>query len=331
MHSTPPHDAPAATKAKTNHHPIKTISWLIILLIVIAAIGLAIFHYKYVKQNIDTLKQNLEQQSLTLSQISQQQNKQINDNQSAITQLRQQTSTDAKTWIIPQIKSLIWHANLMLNYEHNIPITIILLKKADAYLQQLSDTKSFNLRKILAEDIAALQALPTIDTNGIYLHLHALNQEIRKAPLIATTNTNNKQPDTTATETTTATKKTTWKSFFGKSLDNIKNVIVIRHHQQPVQPLLTDQQRDLLNLQIQILITQAQWALLQQNNTVYQASLQQIKQLLQQYFLQNNSHIKSILNELTKLQKINLAPQLPDINNAIEAINNIAISQEKSG
>jgi len=307
------------------------IGWLALLLAVVVVVGAGFTAYRFVQIHFQV--SDLQNQNMLLSdqlqadhQLFLQQNKNINDNKVAVEQLLQETGNNKMGWELAKSGRMIYMADLTLRFDHDIPTTILLLQKADSNLSKLDDSKLLNLRKTLTADIATLRAIPKIDVAGIYLQLQALNGQVDKAKsLVSDTAFKKKQAEVTQQQT----QHSAWVNALLASWQSIQKVLIIQHRKQPFQPMLTSQQRDLLNINIAVLFSQAQRALLQQQSKIYQASLQKIQNLMQKYFSPGDSTTQHILTELAKLQKIDIAPELPDISDSLRAIKQIKQSQSQ--
>ena len=84
----------------------------------------------------------------------------------------------------------------------------------------------------------------------------------------------------------------------------VDSFIKIRRHEGiAVEPLLTDQERNLINQRIKLNIAQAQDALLSKQASIYFNALSEAKRLIGEYFKQDDAATKSTLNTLSKLEK----------------------------
>ena len=102
----------------------------------------------------------------------------------------------------------------------------------------------------------------------------------------------------------------------------LKEVVVVRHIEQPVAPLLPPQQQVYLTQNIQLQLSCAQWALLHQQQQVYQQCLAQANGWIAQYFVQSAPATQSVLAALTELRKVDAKPALPDLSQTLEQIRN---------
>lgn len=304
--------------------PAKTkLRWPILLITLIIVIGFSLSCWQILKLQHDQLDTIQKLHYLDLA--SQQQIQDNIHNKAMIHKLSRKLSQNEAAWMIPEIKSLIWRANILLNLEHNVPTAITLLKMADAYVQHLHNPALQDLHAMLTNNIATLKNLPKIDMHNIYSQIQSLSNQIKQISLVDQFTKNEKI--TTAKATAAKPSKSLWKRFFAGSWDTIKTFLVIRHHQQPVQPLLSTQQHQITITKLQVLCAQVQWALLQRNNELYHDLLQKIQQSIKKHFSQNSKYSKKILLELNTLQKINIDIQPPKLEDAVQMINKIDRAQ----
>jgi uroporphyrin-III C-methyltransferase len=220
---------------------------------------------------------------------------------------------DQSLWQLADTAHLLQIAVYTLNFGHNVKTTIALLETADGRLSDLTDPQILPLRKLIAKEIVTLQNTPHVDVMGIYLRLDALNTAIQQLPINKNRFKNN-EPNNYIKQ-----KAPTKPGTFSHGLWHaFSKIVVIRHHQQKIEPILSTQQHFFLAQNIHLLFSQAQWALLHRQQAVYQKSLQKIQQLLGTYYVDGNN-VKAYLSAIKKLQSKNIAPTLPDIGQALKA------------
>ena len=75
------------------------------------------------------------------------------------------------------------------------------------------------------------------------------------------------------------------------------------------------------------MVEKIMWATLHQQPRIYQASLTQLTEWVQRYFVQDADVTRAMLADLNQLQKINIAPLLPNLDDALHAF---AIYRDKN-
>lgn len=216
-------------------------------------------------------------------------------------------------WIREEIAYMIHQANYQLILNQNPMSSLKLLIAADQRLGLLDDSKLAALRQLIATNVLALRAVKPVDMGGLIARLTALAEDIPKLQIVKPTPAVN----TVAASTPSANSISLWQTFLIKLRDSLRHLIIIRHLDQPLIPLLTPTQQIQLNQDILSLLQQAQWAVLHKNQTVYVLSLQSVDKLLAQYFMLNQVETQTVKTELTALLAINIAPSLPDLTSTV--------------
>ena len=236
-------------------------------------------------------------------------------------------------WLLSEAEYLLYLANQRLLMEKGIGGALPLLQAADAILKDIDDLDLFAVRKALANDIAALKLTPAVDRNGLYLALSALTSQIMALPDFpneyevvaqATPIANAALSKIDASKLTPETDLTLWqrvqKSFWSAA-GFVGSHIRIRHHEEPVMPLMSPAVSDYVRQNLRLKLEQAQLALLQENQLVYQDSLQAAQALLQQYF-SAQTKADLLINELDGLGNQNIVVKLPDVMASLTALKN---------
>lgn len=152
-----------------------------------------------------------------------------------------QNSHLRKDWLLAEAEYLIKLASHRLLLEQDVKTAIVAMQGANTRLAEVGDPSLLKVRKQISKDILKLKSVPTIDIAGISLTLSSLVQTVNKLPL--------QVPDPDAIrqriEERIPEKRElgNWKGFFVAIWNDLKNLIVIRHHEQAVQPMLTADQQ----------------------------------------------------------------------------------------
>lgn len=120
---------------------------------------------------IDALAEKQAQDEDTLQEYQDQTNDRISGLQTRVDAHRQ-------AWLLAEIEYLVRLANQRLLRERAPASALQLLAAADHTLAETEGLSSHPLRAALAQDMAALQAVPLLDTHSIYLGLAALIKQV---------------------------------------------------------------------------------------------------------------------------------------------------------
>jgi len=338
--------APPATAKRTSSWP----GWLALLLSIIA---LAVSGYLFwlnlqqstqlaeqqtaLRQTIDTAVtqsrsasadgiSQLQQQLAQLQQQARDDKQNIDELQQRLTrsiqQITAQQGANRNDWLLAEVEYLLRLANQRVLMEQTATGALTLLKSADEILRETDDVGIYEVRKALAADIAALEAVPKLDTEGVFLQLGALNGQVAKLPLVPVAK-QHELPELLQ-QVTPDTVAESWRSdlqvIWNKLVHQFNSLIVIQHRDEPVEPLLSPQQNYYLQQNLHLMLEQAQQALLLRKAVSYQASLDKSAQWIRDYFDQDSSVTQSLLRSLEELKSVDVAPVMPDISTSLKSL-----------
>ncbi|MFZ4076973.1 MAG: uroporphyrinogen-III C-methyltransferase [Legionellaceae bacterium] len=133
--------------------------------------------------------------------------------------------------------------------------TMGLLKTADALLLNHTDPALFPIREAIAQEITEQDEAPKVDTVGLLSQLNAIEQQSR------------------ATKVPTKTRLTTPKTPIASAKSLLEHLIIIRHHEKPIQPLQSPTYQAMLQEAMFFNLQEAKWAVIQGNDSIYQLAL----------------------------------------------------------
>jgi uroporphyrin-3 C-methyltransferase len=272
--------------------------------------------------NIASMNQKLGQ----LQAQSQQEQQNIDELQSRLTKSIQQVTanqqTNRKDWLLAEVEYLLRLANQRVLMEQTKEGALALLKSADKILKETDDVSIYEVRKALAEDIAALEAVPDLDTEGVFLKLGALNGQVKNLRLIPISE-QHKLPELIE-EVTPETVSESWsaglKESWSKAADKLGKLVVIRHRDEPIEPLLSPEQTYYLQQNLHLMLEQAQLALLQRKQASYDASINKAHDWIGTYFEQQDATTQSLLKGLTELKSVQVDAEMPDISGSLRTL-----------
>lgn len=224
--------------------------------------------------------------------------------------------------LLANVKQLIQNAHYSLTYLHHSNSALMALTLAQNQLDQIisPDFRLEKLRGLVAGYIASLKTLPHIDLAATLAQLHDIQMQIPQLPLLSATTI----PVATMTNaTTTDSTEKKWIRTMQDNLKSFRQLIVIRHLNRPIEPLLPEAELQYLQHNLQLLLQQAQWALLHNESAIYQSSLQQFQQNLPANFVSDSAISQTMMQTIKQLQKIDLSTFSLDLNPILEALSAI--------
>lgn len=229
-------------------------------------------------------------------------------------------STDREDWKLAEAEYLLRLANQRLVLERDSGNALALAETADAILRDLGDSDLLPVRRALASDIEALKLADQVDREGIYLRLLALGEQLPMLPLVEPMRA--PQPEADDTTETADDGTGAWptiKNSFRRLVSRLGSHIRIRRHDQPIEALADPREQYLLRQRLALMLEQAQAALLREQNAQYQHSLERAADWLEGHYTLN-PQTETVLARLRELSKLDIAPELPDLNEALNRL-----------
>lgn len=240
----------------------------------------------------------------------------------AIKQVEAGRSTSEADWRLAEAQYLLRLANQRVLMEQRPEGALTLMRSADKVLAELDDVSLYKLRQTIAQDIAKLEAVPKLDVEGTYLRLAALIHQTSELPTLSLEQQRQLPQllQEITPEAVDETLKQDIQSAFGRAMSSLENLVVIQQHDRPVEPLLSPEQGHYLRQNLQLLLEQAQLALLRQQQSIYETSLTRAIELLTRFFDTDNSATAALNSALEQLKTLQVAPQMPSISSSLEAL-----------
>ena len=347
-----PNTSPNEKTKPTNNSPASKNQYLIPILAFIVALGsLGVAAYTLTKNNqlqtqlskvqniFSTQLQQLEQSQ---DQVHELENTRANKTEEIQTQFQakfenlskqiqnamQQKFYQNQDWLLLKARYYLELAQINAHWSNEIDATIALLEQSDQLLKQLNDPEILNIRQAIAKDIAQIQALPIVDIAGLLSQLDAAQNSINdlSIPLPIKGNTSSSENSTPPSN-----DSSTWKVRLQGSLNALEKLVVIRRHDQGIEPLISPLFEALLKEKLRLNLQEAQWAVLNNEPFVYQLTLKQAISSLKMHFNENMPNTAALIKKLTELQQKNVTQKRPAMGSALPMLNELIETKKTPG
>ncbi len=232
-----------------------------------------------------------------------------------------------EAWQRDEIAYLLKSAQQTLELRHDPATALQALQLADNRLEQMGNPRYLPVRKAIADEITALRAVPRPDVAGIALQLSSLSQQADGWPLAHPSRP--RPPAGLAPSAQQRLPEHWWQRTLHSLVAVFREMVVIRHHAKPIQPLVPPQQAQLVRMIASLRLDLARTALLQGDPRVFGTQLEAARDWIRRYFDTRRTPVRAALAELGKLQEVQLAPKLPDISGSLEKLHQIEHGQAK--
>jgi uroporphyrin-3 C-methyltransferase len=218
-------------------------------------------------------------------------------------------------WRIEQAEYFMRIANAQENLAGDSASALTALRLADDHLREAADPRLSPVRKLVASEIAALRAVPRVDTEGLALKLGTLAGSIDELPRAQTAPAAfNPEPVVPPADN----------SGLGRALQALRNaflsIVSIRRTDAPMATLLSDQSGRLLTDSLRLELQMARLALLRGESAVFSASLATVRHDLGESFDISTPEGAAALATLDELARAPLPASLPDISGSLTAL-----------
>lgn len=222
-------------------------------------------------------------------------------------QLSQEQDTDEREWLHAEAAYLLRLANQRLQLEGDVEGAAALLRTADARLADADNPALTPVRSEIANELAALDAVPQVDRTGLYLALNAQQERISSLRL------SQEIAEQAVTSSIEEPPTGTFQRQLARFGEELKDLVVVRHHDEALEALITPEQESYLRQSLRLVLEQTQLALLNEEKELYDASIDKALQLLNDYYDTSREETQSVITRLQELQQAQVKPELPDI------------------
>jgi uroporphyrin-3 C-methyltransferase len=323
-----------AEKAPAKSNTLLVIFSLLLTLIALVAVGgIAWKGYEFSQQLAEMnlqLKQSEDKNTQLGSQVSQltkqsnQLDKQLSHNGERLAQL---PGADRNDWLLAEAEYLLRLANQRLSLENDWQGTINILQSADKVLAGAENPLLLPVRQLIAQEVQNLKAVPAVDTTGAVARLQALQSQIEKLEWMPRT-----LPQVTAQAESQEedVEQNAWDKFVEKAMAGIGVIVRIREHEEALPAPLTPDQHYYLQQNMQLMLEQAQVALVRQNDELYLQSIERTQAWLKEFVMIESADAKAAKSTLEELKTWNVSPELPEVSGSLNKLRQILDQQRRN-
>ena len=221
-----------------------------------------------------------------------------------------------RTWLITETENLLVMAQHRLAYARDARQALAALRVADRQLQQLGDPDYLPVRKLLENEIGALEGFERLDLSGMAQRLGQLGARVDTLALA---------PDP-ARPADGATKTVAEQGFLREVWKDLRSLVSIRTTTDVRRPLLLAEQKYFLRENLRLMLYGAQVALLHGDVATVELNAKTARQWLRDYYDAGTPNVQGAMAELDAILKAR-AVGLPDISASLKTLREITAKQ----
>ena len=217
------------------------------------------------------------------------------------------------TWLLAEAEYFMQIANTQLQLAGNPELAALALGMADERVTQIGDPGLTDVRRALADELAALEGMGRPDIEGITLTLASLARVVDSLPL-----------DSQAAEAGTAIEADPEASGLSRAWNSVKgafsNLVRVTPPDEDARPLLAPQSEYFLRTNLTLQLQAARLALLRGEQAVFEQSLDDAADWLSVYFDTDSTQVASALSTINEVNEDIFTISPPDISGSLRLL-----------
>lgn len=318
--------------------------WLVALLALVVSIALVIGGYllwqqqQSLQDRLNSVTRTTERLQNNYSQTDSQRAERLQALDSRISELREKIATQQRQidhnarelleagnrtrtdWLLAEAEYLLRIANQRLLIEQDFKGALAVLQAADEVLAETDDVGVYPVRQQLAREIMSLKGIADVDRTGLYLQLEAAIETVQALSDSALAGDDPAPAPGAGTDDASQDGQSALARAWKETRETLASMVVVRRLDEPVKPLLSPEQSAYARLNIQLMLEEAELALLGHNQTLYERALGKALDAIKLWYDNSDPRIEALLSTLTELRQKSIDPELPDISKSLELL-----------
>jgi uroporphyrin-3 C-methyltransferase len=218
-------------------------------------------------------------------------------------------------WLLSEAEHYMRIANAQLGLAGDVGVAQTALTLADETLRELGDPKLRPVRQLLAQELAALKAVPRPDTEGIVLSLGTLAESLEGLPL------KQRAPgEFRALAPEPGAELTGFDRALAAARNALLSLVSVRRSDAPISPLLTEAEQSLLVRSLDLELQLARLAIMRGDTGMFRRSLEAATTRVRLNFDLASPSVQAVLGTLQELGTAELPEEIPDISGSLAAL-----------
>ncbi len=220
-------------------------------------------------------------------------------------------------WALAEVEHLLIIASHRLKLEKDAGLALAALEAADDRLRDINDPELLSVRQQLASDINTLKQVSPVDISGLALFLSDVVGRVSELPL-APVVINDERELPAQSEVDPAAG--TWDRLVDSVWKDIRGLVQISRTGEDGPATLAPEQRYFLYQNLRLQLESARYAVLRRDSANLSVSAGIIVDWLNKYFDVSDSGVSNIVESVSRMSGLELAPELPSISSSLETL-----------
>ena len=270
------------------------------------------------RSRVESLQQDIEERVRLLDSLP----SRMSNLENAISALQGVSAGARDTWLLAEAEYYMQIANAQLQLGNNPHLAMLALGMADERVVQMANPALTDVRRAIADELAALEVLDKPDIEGVSLTLASLSRVVESLPLQsvdqgAANGDEGVDPELSGTARA-------WASVKGA----VSGLVKVTPPDEEARALLTLDTAQLIRSNLALQLQAARLALLRGEQAIFEQSLDDADALLENYFDTNSAPVDSARQTIAEIRDSMFAVTLPDISESLRLIRQFRILAE---
>ncbi|MBT8099549.1 MAG: uroporphyrinogen-III C-methyltransferase [Gammaproteobacteria bacterium] len=259
---------------------------------------------------IDALRGDLDERAELLDSLP----SRTNNLERSIAALQGVSLDTRNTYLVAEAEYYLQIANSQLQLAGNPYLATLALEQADDRLLQLADPALTEVRRAIANEIAALEVMEKPDISGVALTLASLARVVDSLPLVKAAGEESASDDDTGEAPGGAARA--WAAVKGAFTGLVKHT----PPQDRQAPLLTPDAEPMIRSNLALQLQAARLALLRGEQQVFEQSIDDASEWIRAYFDTSGAPVQSALETLAEIRAGYSTSVAPDISGSLKLL-----------
>ena len=218
------------------------------------------------------------------------------------------------TLLLAETEYYMQIANAQLQLAGNPDLAAMALTMADDRIVQIANPALTDVRRVLSDELAALEVMEKPDIEGATLTLASLSRVVESLPLRQETAEDAEEQIEADVEAGALDRA--WSSVKGV----FTNLVTVTRTDDQARPLLAPDAVYFLRTNLSLQLQAARLALLRGEKTIYEQSLDDASSWITEYFDTETQQVQSTLQTLSEIRDGTFAVDAPDISQSLRLL-----------
>lgn len=260
--------------------------------------------------DIDAIRRDIDERIRLLSSLP----ARMSTIESSVASLAGISAGARETFLLAEAEYYMQIANAQLQLANNPRLASLALSMADERVIQLSNPALTDVRRALADELAALAVMDKPDIEGAILTLASLARVVESLPLASATESDDEtqeelDPDAGAVDRAWASVK-----------DAMSGLVKVTPPEQAKLALLSPDAAYFLHNNIALQLQSARLALLRGEQAIFEQTLDDTSSLLSDYFDGDSAQVVSAQQTIAEIRNTVFTTAVPDISESLQLL-----------